>query len=214
MSRIVLLFFLILTACSTKSKIAIALPRQSEAKVYDDEGLPYYEMPEVSNKYDAPATVARMIDGLGFRFYWATNHLSYMDLQYRPNSAARSSEETIDHILNLVWIIKNAVHSKPNINATAPSMHLPFYEKRKMVLNALKETSDRLKSGKVNLEKLEIIFVDAKDKKVSYPFWYVINGPLSDALWHVGQIVSFRRSSGNPFNGEVNVLEGKLHKHD
>jgi hypothetical protein len=214
MHRIVFLFFLILTACGTQLKKAVTLDGQSEAKVFDDEGLPYYEMPAIANKYDAPATVARMIDGLGFRFYWATNQLSYIDLQYRPNSAARSSEETIDHIMNLVWVIRNAVYNKPNIDAMSPTLQLSFYEKRKMILNGLKETSDRLKSGKVNLDKLQILFVDANGHKVSYPFWYVINGPLSDALWHVGQIVSFRRSSGNPFNGEVNVLEGRLHKHD
>lgn len=212
MYRTVLLFFMILTACDTPSKTVVSSAGKVEAKVYDDEGLPYYEMPEVSEKYDAPTTVARMIDGLGFRFYWATNQLSYLDLQYRPNSAARSSEETIDHIMNLVWVIKNAVNNRANVDAMAPALQLPFYEKRKAILNGLKETSDKLKSGKVNLDKLQIIFVDANGSKVSYSFWYVINGPLSDALWHVGQIVSFRRSSGNPFNGEVNVLEGRLHK--
>jgi hypothetical protein len=30
------------------------------------------------------------------------------------------------------------------------------------------------------------------------PFWYIINGPLADALTHVGQINSFRRMAGNP----------------
>lgn len=42
------------------------------------------------------------------------------------------------------------------------------------------------------------------------PFWNEINGPIADALWHVGQVVSLRRSSGNPFNPKVNVLTGKL----
>jgi hypothetical protein len=30
------------------------------------------------------------------------------------------------------------------------------------------------------------------------PFWYIINGPLADALTHIGQINSFRRIAGNP----------------
>jgi len=42
-----------------------------------------------------------------------------------------------------------------------------------------------------------------------YPFWNTLNGPISDALWHTGQIVSFRRSSGNPFDSKVGVLVGK-----
>ena len=30
------------------------------------------------------------------------------------------------------------------------------------------------------------------------PFWHIINGPIADALTHVGQINSFRRLVGNP----------------
>jgi hypothetical protein len=30
------------------------------------------------------------------------------------------------------------------------------------------------------------------------PFWHIINGPIADALTHVGQINSFRRLAGNP----------------
>ncbi len=44
---------------------------------------------------------------------------------------------------------------------------------------------------------------------VEYPFWNNINGPIADAIWHVGQVVSFRRSSGNPFPKGVSVLTGK-----
>jgi hypothetical protein len=31
-----------------------------------------------------------------------------------------------------------------------------------------------------------------------HPFWHMINGPIADALTHVGQINSFRRLAGNP----------------
>ena len=44
----------------------------------------------------------------------------------------------------------------------------------------------------------------------SFPFWNIINGPISDALWHCGQVVLLRRSSGNPFNSKVSVFSGKL----
>ena len=43
-----------------------------------------------------------------------------------------------------------------------------------------------------------------------FPFWNIINGPISDALWHCGQVVMLRRASGNPFNSKVNVFSGKL----
>jgi hypothetical protein len=31
-----------------------------------------------------------------------------------------------------------------------------------------------------------------------HPFWHLLNGPLADALTHVGQINVFRRLAGNP----------------
>jgi len=40
-----------------------------------------------------------------------------------------------------------------------------------------------------------------------YPLWWLINGPLSDALTHVGQIASWRRINGNPILG-ANVFYG------
>ena len=42
-----------------------------------------------------------------------------------------------------------------------------------------------------------------------FPFWNLINGPISDAIYHVGQIVSFRRTSGNPIEKGVNVFLGE-----
>ena len=43
-----------------------------------------------------------------------------------------------------------------------------------------------------------------------FPFWNLINGPIADAIWHTGQVVTLRRASGNPFNSQVSVLQGKL----
>jgi len=40
------------------------------------------------------------------------------------------------------------------------------------------------------------------------PFWHIINGPVSDALTHVGQINSFRRLAGNPVPS-ANVFTGE-----
>ena len=42
-----------------------------------------------------------------------------------------------------------------------------------------------------------------------FPVWNLINGPISDAIYHVGQIVSFRRTSGNPIEKGVNVFLGE-----
>jgi hypothetical protein len=42
-----------------------------------------------------------------------------------------------------------------------------------------------------------------------YPMWNVINGPVSDAIYHVGQIVAFRRAAGNPMHPGVSVFSGR-----
>jgi hypothetical protein len=61
------------------------------------------------------------------------------------------------------------------------------------------------------LKKCKIIF-DRGGKISDYPLWNLLNGPLADAINHVGQIVSFRRSAGNPIPAGVNVFRG-THKH-
>ena len=173
--------------------------------------LPYYEIPNFPEKYTPENVVARMIDGLGFRFYWATEGLRSEDLAFKPSNEARTSEETIDHILGLSTIIINSVRNVVNQRSGEETSPLTFDIKRQKTLEKLKAASDMLKSGQLKLEDIKMVFKNG-DKTTEYPFWNEINGPISDALWHVGQVVSFRRSSGNPFNPKVSVLSGKVRK--
>ena len=39
-----------------------------------------------------------LIDGLGFRFYWATEGLRQADLDYSTTPESRASAETLDHM--------------------------------------------------------------------------------------------------------------------
>ncbi len=173
--------------------------------------LPYYQIPDYPTEYTANNVAARMVDGLGFRYYWATEGLREEDLAFRPNDEARTSAETIDHILSLTKMILNSVKKLPNI----PSTNLPtmtFAEKRKLTLENIKSTSDILKASSAgDLKEYKIIF-SSGEKTTEYPFWNQLNGPIADAIWHVGQVVSFRRSTGNPFNSNASVLSGKLRK--
>lgn len=170
--------------------------------------LPYYEIPAYPDSFSAENAVARMIDGLGFRFYWATEGLRPEDLAFRPTPEARSSEETIDHILGLSTIILNAVQQQPNVRSGEETSPLDFSTKRRQVLETLKTASDLLKNTGQTLNDFTIVFVNS-ERRSEFPFWNMLNGPLADALWHTGQVVSFRRSSGNPFNGKVSVFMGK-----
>lgn len=171
--------------------------------------LPYYQIPDYPNEYTANTVAARMVDGLGFRYYWATEGLRDEDLAFKPNDEARTTEQTIDHILGLTRVIVNSVKKVPN-EARDNQPELTFTQKRKETLENIKMTSDILKASKPGaLEEYIIIFKNG-DETTEYPFWNQLNGPIEDAVWHVGQVVSFRRSSGNPFNSKASVLRGRL----
>jgi hypothetical protein len=171
--------------------------------------LPYREIPVYPESYTAENVVARMIDGLGFRFYWATEGLRPEDLAFRPMPTARSSEETIDHILGLSIIVLNTLKDQPNVRSGEESSVLTFEVKRKKTLEILQEASNLLKQAETKLKDHTIVFQNGANK-TEFPFWNLINGPIADALWHVGQVVTFRRSSGNPFNSKASVLTGKV----
>lgn len=181
------------------------------AKPCTIDTLPYAEIPDYPPQYTAESVIARLIDGVGFRFYWATEGLRPEDLAFRPTKESRTSEETIDHILGLSTVVLNALRNEVNMRSGEETSPLTFEVKRQKTLENLKTASDLLKSGKIKLEDAKMIFKSG-DKSTEYPFWNEINGPISDALWHIGQVVTFRRSSGNPFNGKASVLTGKVRK--
>ena len=80
--------------------------------------------------------------------------------------------------------------------------------KRKEILNNLQKASSIFQTID-DLESYNMIFISSRGER-EFPFWNQINGPIADALWHVGQVVTHRRTSGNPFNSKVSVFNGKV----
>lgn len=176
-----------------------------------DKTLPYYEIPSYPENFTAGSVAARMIDGFGFRYYWATEGLRPEDLAYTPGADTRTSEETLTHIYELSQIIANSVTKTPNTSEATETRHA-FQEMRKRTLENLKLASDRLRTATDSeMKEFKLIFKrDANTQE--YPFWNQLNGPIADGLWHVGQVVSFRRASGNPFTDKVSVFTGTVRK--
>lgn len=175
-----------------------------------DKSIPYYEIPEYPEMYSAGTVASRIVDGLGFRFYWATEGLRDEDLSYRPNADARTSGETIEHIYGMSAMILNATLKK--VNEPNQNKKLTFAEMRKQTLENLKAASEVLrKSSDQDMADYKVIFKRG-ETLTEYPFWNQLNGPIADCIWHVGQIVSFRRSSGNPFNEKASVFTGTVRK--
>lgn len=171
-----------------------------------DKPLPYESIPEYPENYTAGSVVSRMIDGLGFRYYWATEGLTGADLQYKPSESNRTIGETIDHIHNLARVIHNSaikVENDPDKTGPIPEK---LAEKRQLTLNYLKKASEIFKEA-TDLSDHEIVFV-RDGSTARFPFWNQINGPIEDAVWHCGQVVALRRAAGNPIDPDVSVFRG------
>ena len=168
----------------------------------------YYNIPDDMEEYSPGNLVARMIDGLGYRFYWATKGLRDEDLDYRPSEEARNTAETISHIRSLSSTILKTVKGEVNTGGGSEG-DLPTMEQRDLALDLMREASEHVRGmNERQIAELKIRF-QRGDNSVEFPFWNLINGPIADAIYHTGQIVSFRRSSGNPMSDKVNVLTGK-----
>ncbi|WP_217630757.1 hypothetical protein [Winogradskyella thalassocola] len=177
----------------------IIVPMFSDAQNNDE--LPYYELPEISEEFTAGTMAARMIDALGFRFYWATDSLTEKDLAFKANEEGRSSEETINHIYSLSKTIVNSTLKQPNIRENED---LSFEELRSKTLLNLKTAADILRTSD-DISQYKIIF---GEREIS--FWNQVNGPIADAIWHCGQLSIYRRTTGNPINSKVNFFTGKV----
>lgn len=165
------------------------------------EKLPYYEVPDYSEDYTAGTMAARMVDALGFRFYWASDSLTEKDLAYKANDDGRTSEETINHIYDLSKIIVNSTLKQSN---SREKEDLSYSELRTKTLQNLKTAADILRISD-DISQFKIIFGEQE-----IPFWNQVNGPIADAIWHCGQLVIYRRTTGNPINPKVNHFTGKV----
>lgn len=166
----------------------------------------YYQIPDAPAEYSANAILARLIDGIGFRYYWATYGLHKDDLYFKPGSETRTIIETIQHIDGLTEVALNTFLGIPTKNGIQKET-LSFADVRSKTLSQLQEASIFLRTHDLNPEQQKMIFQNDKGS-TEFPLWNLINGPISDALWHIGQVVSFRRSAGNPFPSGVSVLQG------
>lgn len=168
--------------------------------------LPYAQIPDAPADYGPGNVLARLVDGLGFRFYWATEGLREEDLAYKISEDARSTEETINHILGMSNGILRTVTGVEGERYDYDA--LSYNEKRALALQNYAQASETLRGmKKKEVEKLEIVF-GSGDNRRTFPFWNMINGQISDSIYHTGQVVSYRRASGNPIAKGVNVFMG------
>lgn len=174
----------------------------------EETNSPYHQIPDAPTEFTPQTILARTIDGLGYRYYWATKDLRPEDLNYEPGNEGRPTKDVLDHLHGLASMILNTVKGAPNVRPR-PELNLSWEDKRAATLEMIKEASDLLISDTPpKPEDINIIF--QRGENISeFPIWNLLNGPLADAIYHTGQIASFRRSSGNPVDPGMNVFMGK-----
>jgi len=187
---------LCLTHALSASEILISNPMDT---------LPYYQIPDAPETYSAATVAARMVDGLGYRYYWATEGLTAKDLAYEPGNNGQSCASVLKHLLGLSKMILRTL--KNEVQGGRDELDMDWEDQRARTLANLKESSELLRATN-DVSSLKIIFKRG-DRTSEFPFWNLLNGPIADAIYHCGQIVSYRRTTGNPINPNVSVFSGK-----
>lgn len=156
----------------------------------------FADISRTETDFNTGHVAARMVAGLGFRYYWATEGLTKEDLIYRTSDTGRTSFETVKHIHGLSEFMLAFLGENP---ASVGDQN-DFEKVRLATLLNLEMVERKLK---------DIPEADFKEYSAGQvTFWQFINGPVADALWHAGQVVMMRRASGNPIAEGVNVLMG------
>ncbi|MEP2935338.1 MAG: hypothetical protein ABJM06_06445 [Gilvibacter sp.] len=170
--------------------------------------VPYESIGEYAPDYESGNVVSRFIDGLGYRYHWASKDLTAKDLEYTPSEDGRSMLETLRHICGLSQTIVDASTGKPSLMPFAIS-ELTYDQLRLKTLTNLAIASKALRSKTAEqVSELKVVFKSGENSN-EFPFWNMMNGPISDAIYHTGQLVVLRRASGNPIDPNVSVLVGK-----
>ncbi|MDT0538503.1 DinB family protein [Croceitalea sp. P059] len=170
--------------------------------------VPYHQIPDYPKDYTTGNVVARMIDGLGYRFYWATEGLTTSDLTYKPSENGRTMLETLQHIYGMSEMILESPKGEPSIRPKDFSNY-SFEELRTKTLHNLHAASNLVKGKTADEVSSFKVTFQRGEKQTDFPYWNMLNGMLSDCIYHTGQLVLMRRANGNPQNPNVNVFMGK-----
>ncbi len=160
-----------------------------------------YEIGAAPAKVTGSSVLARIVDGLAFRYHWATDGLRPEDFEFRPGPDSMSMLELQTHMLHLVFMVKQAMFDtteRETFESDDPAaLRERTLDNLRIIREHLAGLSDEELAGHRVLKRDGSFF----------PVWNIMNGPLADALTHVGQINAWRRLNGNP-TPRANVFAG------
>jgi hypothetical protein len=160
----------------------------------------FRSLPPGPDAVSGSAVLVRLVEGIGFRFLWATEGLRDADLSVRPTPETMGIAEQAGHVLELVAWVAMAAGAIPAGSRT-PDPPPSFLEVRQRVLALLRARFAAMSEGEIGA-----IRIPTRTGPVPWP--HLVNGPLADALTHIGQINVLRRASGNP-TPKANVFLGR-----
>lgn len=170
--------------------------------------IPFKTIPEAASSYEAGNLIVRMIEGAGYRYYWATERLTGNDLAFKPSDSGKSTWETLEHLYGLSKMIVNTASNKATVRTEANTPK-EWLKLRSETLSHLEVAANIFKEkSPEELNAFNVIFERGGEQSI-FPLWNLINGPISDFIYHTGQIVSFRRTNKNPIPRGVNVFLGR-----
>lgn len=163
--------------------------------------LPYANIPAPPAEMNGAAFLTRLIDGLGFRFRWATEGMSDADAAFQPAPESMSTVRLCKHLCLLANMIDGAIGGEFEADLHKSE---DFQELRGRFLHKLV----RIRARAAAMTDAELSAAKVRHPaKGDFPVWNLISGPLADALTHVGQINGWRRMAGNPAP-KTNIFEG------
>ena len=168
---------------------------------------PFHEIPAPPQSYSATTVLSRLMEGLGYRYYWATDGLTDEALGFRPEPSSRSIRETMDHIHDIVQMVEYSLTGE-TYALPSPEISADF-DVRGATLDMIQRIGETLRGADpAQIDEWKIRF-DMGGNHMEFPFWYTINGTMSDAIYHTGQVVAHRRAAGSPVNPDMNVFLGQ-----
>ncbi|NNF18156.1 MAG: hypothetical protein HKN61_00130, partial [Flavobacteriaceae bacterium] len=108
----------------------------------DSTGKSYEQLPQRGEQYTAGTTLARMVDGLAFRYYWATEALTEQDYEFRAADDLRSIAELMQHIYDLSEVVLATAQKEIVNRSQKPKEILSPEEMRAVTLSRLATSAD------------------------------------------------------------------------
>jgi len=167
------------------------------------ENANYSAIPEVPSEISATKVLVRLIDGLGFRYSWATHGIKEEMADYRPVEGSMSVREVSIHIHDLI--------KRTYLTFGGEDMEFDYDDSFVGLRESTLDLVDKARNLLVAMDDNQLKNCNYYRKKTdsSYPFWYLVNGPIADILTHIGQILTWRRMAGFPQQKGVDVFLGE-----